>query len=306
MDAISSLDQALTLAPEQYDLYWSQIDALVRAVPPEEQVALWHAFANRVGSSHSKGHSYFRLGILTLMIELDELKGIRFLELAYEQDQQFGPRVRIQPHRMGAYKLLSLTKEYFRYLREAKDWQQALLTGRPRRILIETLFMVYDRSLVEVLDMPSFTYPAFSDLMKNQDLRAFAIENYYCGESLIQMFFLEGQAISKARDEYPLSRAVVGLLAGVLEALLVERLPDVKRPTLGGLLTKAHERNVLEKGTRASALSSLMLHLRNYIHADLGSQRTDYFIDINTAKGCKVALDWALAELLQQQHNAPR
>jgi hypothetical protein len=151
---------------------------------------------------------------------------------------------------------------------------------------------------VGALDLPGFTYAAFFALINDQNLRAFAMENYYCAESLIQMFFLEGQAINKPRDEYPLSRAVVGLLGGVLEALLVARLPDLKTPTLGMLIRMAHERGVLTSGTRVSALSSLMLHLRNYVHADLGSQRIDYLIDISTAKGCKVALDWALTEML--------
>jgi hypothetical protein len=43
-----------------------------------------------------------------------------------------------------------------------------------------------------------------------------------------------------------------------------------------------------------------MLHLRNYVHADLSSKRAEYFIDINTAKGCKAALDWVIAEMLQK------
>ena len=75
--------------------------------------------------------------------------------------------------------------------------------------------------------------------------------------------------------------------------------------TLGKLLTEAHKRTILKVGTRLSALSSLMLHLRNYVHADRDSLRTDYFIDINTAKGCKVALDWVIAEMLQERRSSP-
>jgi len=49
-------------------------------------------------------------------------------------------------------------------------------------------------------------------------------------------------------------------------------------------------------------LSSMMLYLRNHVHPDRDAARTAYFIDINVAKGCKVALDWVIADLL---HPAP-
>jgi hypothetical protein len=299
MAAPTSLEEVFKLPPEQYDLYWSQIDALVGVVPLEKQIEAWQTIADRIDASDSKGHPLFRLSALKLLIDADEASGIQLLEAAYKEDERFGPATGQLPHRMGAYRLLSLTKEYFRYLREQENWQSGLLSLDNRRVLIETLFLVYDRSLVAAHDMPGYNYRAFFTLLKDEKLAAFGIENYYCAESLLQMFFLEGQAINKARDEYPLARAIVGLLAGVLEAFFVERLPDIKSPTLGRLLREAHEREVLNLGTRLSALSSLMLHLRNYIHADLGSLRTEYLIDINTAKGCKAALDWVIAEMLR-------
>ena len=296
----TSLDEVFALAPERYDLYWHQIDALLRTVPPDMQMEAWQRIANRIDELHSKGHPQFRLSALKLLSEADETIAIQLLEAAYREDEKFGPASGQLPHRMGAYRLLSLTKEYFRYLREQRNWQQGLLAMEYRRVLAETLLLVYDRSLVAAFDMPSYNYRAFFALLKEQRLSAFAMENYYCADSLIQIFFLQGSAIDKARDEYPLARAIVGLLAGVLEAFFMERQPDLNAPTLGRLLTEAHARGLLRVGTRLSALSSLMLHLRNYIHADLGSKRAEYLIDINTAKGCKAALDWVIAEMLQQ------
>jgi len=41
----------------------------------------------------------------------------------------------------------------------------------------------------------------------------------------------------------------------------------------------------------------MMLYLRNHIHADRDASRRAYFIDINVAKDCKVALDWVIADL---------
>jgi hypothetical protein len=43
------------------------------------------------------------------------------LELAHEEDKCFGPETGQLTHRMGACKLLSLTKEYFHYLGEKAD-----------------------------------------------------------------------------------------------------------------------------------------------------------------------------------------
>jgi len=304
MPEMLSLDDALALPPDQYDGRWPEIDRLVQVYPVERQLAVWQAFADRVDSAGSKGHPYFRLGTLKLIAETSEVNAIRLLELAHEEDKKFGPGVGKLPHRMGAYILLSLAKEYFHYLNERRDWQQTLRSGSARIVLIETLFRVYNQSNVPALELPSFTYRLFFSLIKDRDLCAFAMENYYCADSLIQTFFLQGQAINKARDEYPLARSVVGLLGGVLEALLVERLPSLTGPTLGRLLSEAHNNGIVPAGSRLSALASIMLHLRNYIHADLGSRRTEYLIDINTAKGCKIALDAALNELLQMQERA--
>jgi hypothetical protein len=297
MEPPHTLDQVFALDPEQFDKHWSEIDAIVQAEPVAKQAEAWERIAVLVGDSHSKGMPFFRLGIVNLITNTDETKGVGFLESAFKEDEKFGPSTGQLPHRMGAYRLLSLTKEYFEYLRRRKSWEKDLLLPENRQVLITTLLIVYDRSLVDALLMHSYNYRAFFTLLSEHDLCAFAIENYYCAESLIHMYFTEGQTIDRARDEYPLARSIVALLGGVLEAFLVERLPDMKNPTLGGLLGEAHTRGVMHVGTKLSALSSLMLHLRNYLHADL--QRTDYLIDINTAKGCKAALDWVIAELLE-------
>jgi hypothetical protein len=165
---------------------------------------------------------------------------------------------------------------------------------------MKTLLAVYDLSVVGILEMRSHNYQAFFKLIGDRNLCAFAIENYCCAESLLQGFFLQGQAIVKTRDEYPLARAIVAMLGGVLEAFMIDRVPEMRGVPLGKLLRKAHENSVMKVGTKLSVLASLMLHLRNYVHADRGSVQTDYFIEINTAKGCKAALDWVIAEMLRQ------
>ncbi len=296
MAELSTLEQVFRLAPEEFDAHWPRIDALVQAEPAVTHADLWDRIATVIGSTRSRGMPYFRLGIWKLLHDADETDGVRWLEKAYAQDERFASRQ--LPRRMGAYRLLSLTKEYFEYLRERRqtDWQHELLLPANYPVLIRTLLMIYDSSLVDPFLMRSYHYGTFETLIKARELRAFAFENYYCAERLIQTFFIEGQVINRAVDEYALVRSIITLLGGVLEAVLMERLPTLQKPTLGKLLSEAHKQGVIRVGTELSALSSLMLHLRNYLHPDL--QRQDYLIDINTAKGCRAALDWAIAELL--------
>jgi hypothetical protein len=68
---------------------------------------------------------------------------------------------------------------------------------------------------------------------------------------------------------------------------------------LGVLIREAHAKEIIRVGTKLAALSSMMLYLRNHIHADRDANRRAYFVDIHVAKGCKVALDWVIADLLQ-------
>lgn len=294
-----TLEQILALSPEQIDDSWEIITEFVGSHPEHQQAALWLKLADTVGKNQSRGLPFFRVGILKLSTEDKEDEGIGFLEAAYTEDQKFGPPSGRLPHRMGAYRLLSLMKPFFHYLHEQRGWQQDLLRPENRRILVATVLATYDRSLIGIEDMPSSSYRTFFELIPEpKELCRFAMENYYCAADLIELFFAAGQPINKARDEYPLARSVVALFAGVLEAFLIAKIPSLKSPTLGALLREAHQQDLVSAGSKLSALSSLMLHLRNYVHADLDSRRTEYYLDMNTAKGCKAALDWAIAEIL--------
>jgi hypothetical protein len=85
---------------------------------------------------------------------------------------------------------------------------------------------------------------------------------------------------------------------GVLEAILADRLPAARSKPLGVLIAEAKYANIVKVGTKLAALSSMMLYLRNHVHPDRDTTRTAYFIDVNVARGCKVAVDWVIADLL--------
>lgn len=83
--------------------------------------------------------------------------------------------------------------------------------------------------------MCSLTTPGLAGLLKlikHDALRRFAGENYFCAEHLLQLFTLEGQHIDKHDDQYPLGRATVALIGGVLESICSTGFP----PSGAGLL----------------------------------------------------------------------
>jgi hypothetical protein len=301
---LSTVHDILKLDPLLFDAHWKEIDQIVCGLKtPQEQIAAWEAIANHLEPHPaSKGMPFFRLGIIHLAHDADSAKAINYLELAYKEDVKYGPDNGQTPHRMGAYRLLGLTKGFIEYLEARENWETEQLRLPHRTIVIRTILAVYDRSLAHILDLEGHTYQSFFALIQDKNLTRFAIENYFCAERLIELFFVSGAHISRYSDEYPLSRAIVGLFGGVLEAILADRLPSVRGRPLGNLITEAKDAGIIKVGTKLAALSSMMLYLRNHVHPDRDAARTAYFIDINVAKGFKVALDWVIADLL---HPAP-
>jgi hypothetical protein len=297
----STLNEVLSLLPAQFDSHWEQIDAIIARLPTySEQIAAWEAVLSCLQHHpFSKGMPYFRLGVLYLLTDPDAMRALQELELAYLEDKHYGPDAGKIAHRMGAYRLLALTKDFLGFLQSEKDWKAEQLKAPHRSTVIKTLLAIYDRSLAHILDLEGHTYESFFRLIQDRNLTRFAIENYFCAEHLIESFHIAGAHISGRNDEYALARAIIGLFGGVLEAILADKLPDTRGYTLGVLIREAHAGGIIRVGTKLAALSSMMLYLRNHIHADRDVSRRAYFVDINVAKGCKVALDWAIADLLQ-------
>jgi hypothetical protein len=298
---VIAIKDILQLNPLEFDTHWKQIDQLVASLKtPGEQIAAWEAIADHLRPHPvSKGMPFFRLGHWHLINDPDATRAIDYLEQAYKEDIKYGPDSGQTPQRMGAYRLLALTKGFLEYLNGKKNWEAEQLRPPHRQILIRTLLAVYDASLVHILDSAGHTYQSFFAVIEDKSLVRFAIENYFFAERLIELFFVSGAHISRHTDEYPLSRSIVGLYGGVLEAILADRLPAARGKPLGSLIVDAKDANLIKVGTKLAALSSMMLYLRNHIHPDRDAGRTAYFIDINVAKGCKVALDWVISDLLQ-------
>src|SRR5260370_1419716 len=301
MRLTDAVAEVLRLRPEDLDQHWREADAAVAQLPAAQQSDAWKQILSHIALAPiSKGHPYFRLGVLHLRIDPSEKQAITYLEKAFREDQDHAREVGRLAHRMGAYRLLALCKGFFEYLGalKPKDWQVKQLEGLNRKVLIETILGLYDLSLTHPIETQTYTYQTFFALVQDRKLCAFAIENYFCAEELIEKASLQsGQALLH-RHEYPLARAITGLIGGVLEAILADRLPLARGQTLGGLINEGNKEQIILPGTRIAALSSLMLYLRNHIHADRASSSTEYYIDINVANGCKVALDWAVGELL--------
>ncbi|MGH9428554.1 MAG: hypothetical protein ACRD2L_19880, partial [Terriglobia bacterium] len=242
---MNTVEDVLALDPELLHDLWGEVDRVVQDLPSwPEQIHAWEQIRQKLDERHSpQGHPFFRLGVLHLLEDSSEEEGLNYLELAYKEDQKHAEEGGIPAEEKAAYRLLAIAKDFFTYLRSKKeqDWESALLLEENRKVLVSILLTVYNLSRTHALDMPGFTTLDFLKLIKNDALRRFAGENYFCAERLLQQFTLEGQHIDKNNDQYPLGRATVGLFGGVLEAIWLDRVPSGRVGTLGRLLAKAHK-----------------------------------------------------------------
>lgn len=277
-----------------------RLDQIIESLPADQRVLAWSRVAGSLeGRGLSSGHAHFRLGVWHLVNDANENTGIKHLEAAYEQDQRFSGRK--APHRMAAYRVLALVKDFLDYLSSKKNWQADQLQPPYRRALITTLLAAYDESTKHILDSPILTYQPFFALFKDEGLRRFAIENYQCACEFLEKATVQSGQSLLHQHEYPLSRALVGLYGGVLEAILADRLGVTGEATLGKLVNKAHDAGMLKSGTHLSCLAILLLYFRNHVHANRDIARKQYFIDINVARTLKSATDWVVAELLKSK-----
>jgi hypothetical protein len=299
---VSKIDEILKDQAEAFKepAVWRKLDQLIESLPDDQRALEWSRVAGCLEARGvSSGHAHFRLGIWHLVNDSDEKVGIKHLEAAYEQDQEFSARK--EPHRMAAYRVLGLVKDFLGHLHSKKNWQADQLHPPYRRVLITTLLAAYDASTKHILDAPLLTYKPFFALFKDEGLRRFAIENYHCACGLLELVSVERNQSFLRQHEYSLSRALVGLYGGVLEAILADKLGVTGEPTLGQLINRAHDAGLLKLGTLLSSLATVLLYFRNHVHANRDIARTEYFVDINVALTLKAATDVVVGELLRSK-----
>ena len=299
-----SIDEILALPADQLDTKpaWDALDGMIGLISNlHSQIREWDRVLQRAESTGiPTGHPHFRLGILHLMNDSDETAGIVHLQLAYESDQKYAPN---RAHRMAAYRVLSLVKDLLADLGRSKQkWQRLQLEAPYRSVLLRMIFVIYDATAQQhILDMGGHTYHPFFALIADDDLRVFAGDNYNCAQLLLEHVSTDSGRSFVVTNEYAVARAIVGLYGGVLEALLADKLPAARDRSLGQLINEAYEQGFLVLGTKLCALCTIIWYFRNYVHANRSASRTAYFVDINVAKGLKVATDAAISELLLVQ-----
>ncbi|MFI5116858.1 MAG: hypothetical protein ACHP8B_09180 [Terriglobales bacterium] len=297
-----TVDDILALPHDQFDdkANWDELDVLIGSLPDAQaQINEWNRILRHTESIRSPtGHPHFRLGILHLLIDTDETAGIAHLQVAFESDKKYATE---RAHRMAAYRVLSLVKDFLADLGSKKNWQRLQLEPHHRRVLISMLFEIYDLTARRhVIDMPAHTYAPFFRLIADDALRVFAGENYMCAQSLLEWVETNGGRSFILTYEYPLARAMVGLYGGVLEALLADKLSSADNKTLGQLIEDAYKQGYISIGTKLCALCTIILYFRNHVHANRTASRTAYFVDLNVAKGLKVATEVVISELIKQ------
>lgn len=296
-----TVDEVLALPNEDFDrnANWFELEHVIGSLNnPQAQMDEWNRLLKHTESIGSPtGHPHWRLGILHLLLDAAEDAGVAHLEAAYESDKRYAPD---RAHKMAAYRVLSLIKDFLAELRSRGDWQSRQLEPQYRRVLMDMLLAIYDRTArQQILDMPIHTYAPFFRLITDDGLRAFAGENYMCAQSLLEWVETQNGHGFIQTNQYAFARSIVGLYGGVLEALLTDRLSATGRNTLGTLVNNAHDRGLLVLGTNLCALCTIILYFRNHIHADRTAMRKSYFVDLYVAKGLKIAADAVISELLR-------
>ena len=279
---------------------WLELDKVVNSLPAAvDRIREWTNLLSWAEKQRlSSGHPHFRLGLEYLLLDQDESRAFGHLEKAYRQDQQWNFK---RAHRAAAYRILCLTKDFLRELKNKPDDnpEKLQLGPRLRSTLMSTLYLLYDETRKHVMDMRILTYQPLFKLIRDDNLRIFAGQNYYCAQEILELTSTDKGHSLALNHEYALARAVIGMYGGVLEAILADMLPGISKRTVVTLIKDAYAQNILSPGTKLAALSSVMLYFRNHIHAD--KTRTEYFVDLNVAKGCKVALESVILDLYGTQ-----
>jgi hypothetical protein len=241
--------------------------------------------------------------MLSLLRDPDEKKGVAFLEKAYEEDKAFAAD---KAHRMAAYRVLAFIKDYFQYLSDKRthsaNWESNQFQGTTRRQQMEIFLIAYDDSLLHPVEGAKYTFKTFEAIIQDKDLWRFACQNYFCAEDLL--LSSTHTASLFGIHEYPLARAIVGMLGGALECIVLG-FSSVRGKPLGAAMQTAYDAGRIPNGSRLAALCSLVLFLRNHVHPDRDVKRDLYFVDINVARGCKAAMDRTVQELLAAAPPAP-
>lgn len=301
-----TINEILATPPDRFDSRdtWKALDGMISTLSDAKlEIVEWNRVLRHTESIGTPtGHPHFRLGILHLLSEPDESVGLRHLRQAYESDQKFAPE---RAHRMAAYRLLSLLKDFLADLGSKTGWQRQQLDAPNRNVLLKMVFTIYDLTAQQqVLDMPSHTYDPFFNLIGDDGLRVFAGENYVCAQSLLEWVETDAGRSFVLLNECPFARVIVGLYGGVLEALLTDKLAPTDNKTLGQLINDAYQKGYLRLGTNLCALCIIILYFRNHVHASRTAARKAFFVDFNVARGLKVATDVAISELMKQNAQA--
>src|SRR6267154_2707176 len=169
---MAEISNILELDPFLFDSHWNEIDQVIWALKtPKEQISAWEQIASYLKPhAVSKGMPFFRLGHMHLATDPDATKAIDYLEQAYKEDVKFAPNVGRTPHRMGAYRLLALTKGFIEYLDGKKNWEAEQLRAPHRPVVMKTLLALYDTSLVHILDSAGHTYQSFFAVIQDKSL----------------------------------------------------------------------------------------------------------------------------------------
>ena len=82
-----------------------------------DQILAWEKIRDLFDKGAAlKGHPLFRLGVLHLLEDSSERRGLSYLELAFQEDRKYAIQVGGRAEGRAAYRLLSITKDFLHIL----------------------------------------------------------------------------------------------------------------------------------------------------------------------------------------------
>jgi len=102
---MKTVEEVLAQDADQLQASWNEVDRIVRMLPTrQQQIHIWEQICVILDKAGSlKGHPFFRLGALQLMEDSDEQTRLKYLELAYIEDQKYADTTGTQAEGRAAY-----------------------------------------------------------------------------------------------------------------------------------------------------------------------------------------------------------
>ncbi|MDA1000751.1 MAG: hypothetical protein O2807_09610 [bacterium] len=266
----------------------------------------WRALCRRIrereratNTRTHKGLIYFKIGGMSLLAGKSILTGIKWLRLAYKEDEILYDELHQSvPQDQSARRLLVILKAFRRFLngirnQQGKQVQQLINLHRTRvaRLFVEVFDKnIYEKNSGTPTDLRGLSRVPFDRLLGRNPYRVVVQQNYDAARWLCGK---ESEMSPVNLEKYGLAQAVVVLCGSTIEGLLygnpsvrLQVRKEIKRDkpnyTLSWLVLAYLQKKSLQPELVAGLV--FLWFARDLIHPKLGRKHYDLHIDMNFAE----------------------